>query len=71
MPSQNLSRILKKIRKELEMSQEDLARAIGVSFATVNRWENGNAAPSRLARAQLELFIEKMKAKKKLNTSNL
>ena len=28
------------------MSQEDFAKAIGVSFATVNRWETGKAKPN-------------------------
>ena len=32
----------------------ELARELGVSYATVNRWENGQAKPSKLARAQLD-----------------
>ena len=31
---------LKKLRQHLGMSQEEMARALNVSFATVNRWEN-------------------------------
>jgi len=42
------------------LSQEDLARQLGVSYATVNRWENGQSKPSKLAKAQLEAFCEKM-----------
>ena len=34
--------IIKLIRGHLNLSQEDLARELEVSFATVNRWENGN-----------------------------
>ena len=30
-------------------SQEQLARELDVSFATINRWENGKTEPSRLA----------------------
>ena len=33
--------LIKTVREQLELSQEDLAREIGVSYATVNRWENG------------------------------
>lgn len=40
---------VKLARSKLGISQEDFAREIGVSFATVNRWENGNFKPSRLA----------------------
>jgi putative transcriptional regulator len=35
---------------------------LGVSYATVNRWENGQTKPSKLARAQLEAFCERMQA---------
>lgn len=35
-----------KIRCELNMSQEALARELGVSFATINRWEKGHTVPS-------------------------
>ena len=30
---------LKKLRKRLDLSQEGLARLLGISFATINRWE--------------------------------
>jgi len=52
--------ILKEVRRQLSLSQEDLARELGVSYATVNRWENGQAKPSKLARAQLDTFCGKM-----------
>jgi transcriptional regulator with XRE-family HTH domain len=39
---------------------ESLARELGVSYATVNRWENGQAKPSKLARAQLDTFCDRM-----------
>jgi putative transcriptional regulator len=48
------------IRQQLALSQEDLARQLGVSHATVNRWESGHSKPSRLARAQLNAFCENM-----------
>lgn len=54
--------LLKEIRRQLAISQEDLARELGVSYATVNRWENGQARPSKLARAQLDAFCERMQA---------
>ena len=44
--------LVKEVRRQLSISQEDLARERGVSYATVNRWENGQAKPSKLARAQ-------------------
>lgn len=40
---------IKRIRLSLGWSQETLARKLGVSFCTVNRWENGRTKPSPLA----------------------
>src|SRR3984957_8485033 len=48
---------LKDLRRRLGLSQEQLARRLGVSFATVNRWESGRtqiSARSAAALAELE-----------------
>ena len=34
--------IIRKKRKELDMNQEDLARIVGTTKATVSRWESGD-----------------------------
>lgn len=47
---------VKLVRAELKLSQEDLARKLGVSFATINRWGNGSYNPSRLAKKAFEDF---------------
>ena len=41
------------IRSRLNASQEELARMIGVSYATVNRWENGHSKPNKAAQLRL------------------
>ena len=64
----NLRKIIKEVRVQLELSQEELAHALGVSFASINRWENGKTSPSKLARAQFEAFCRKMKTQGKLKT---
>ena len=43
----NASEKLLQIRAEKAMSQEELAKELGVSFAIVNRWENGRTQPSK------------------------
>jgi putative transcriptional regulator len=40
---------IRTIRQRLQMTQEDFAHLIGVTFSTVNRWENGKSAPNRIA----------------------
>jgi DNA-binding transcriptional regulator YiaG len=64
---QDLPALLKEVRRQLGLSQEGLARELGVSFATVNRWENAQVKPSKLAMAQFESFCLKMKKQGKLD----
>jgi DNA-binding transcriptional regulator YiaG len=45
-------------RKKLELTQTDLANALHVSFATVNRWENQKSIPSQLAMNTFYEFCE-------------
>lgn len=45
--------IIKKIRGYDVTSQQELADYLGVSFATVNRWENGHAVPTKKAQDKL------------------
>ena len=47
--SRNFQVIIKQIREELRLSQQDFANKLGVSFTSVNRWENGRTEPTRLA----------------------
>ncbi|OPY73247.1 MAG: putative transcriptional regulator [Syntrophorhabdus sp. PtaU1.Bin002] len=61
--------LIKEIRRQLSMSQEDLARQLGVSYATVNRWENRQSKPSKLAKVQLDAFCKKMTGMGKLTLS--
>lgn len=55
--SRNHAEWARAIRRESGLSQEDFAHEIGVSFATVNRWENSKAKPSKLAVARIEQFV--------------
>ena len=44
---------LRVLRARLGLSQEQLARRLSVSFATVNRWEAGRSRPSARAAAAI------------------
>lgn len=37
---------VKHVRNQLKLSQEKFASLLGVSFATVNRWETGRSMPT-------------------------
>ena len=45
--------LIKNIREYINLSQSEMASKMGVSFATVNRWENGHSLPTRLAEERL------------------
>lgn len=48
-----MKELVKEIRSYLNMSQTELAELLNISFATVNRWENGRAVPNKLAQSIL------------------
>ncbi len=41
---------LRAIRARLDLTQQELADRLGVSFATINRWEGGTTKPQKAAR---------------------
>ena len=45
----NTSRTLRAIRANLDLTQEQLAERLGVSFASINRWEGGVTRPQKAA----------------------
>ena len=45
--------IIKGIRTSLGLSQQEFADLIGVTFAAVNRWENGHAMPNSMAQSRI------------------
>ncbi|MEG1706772.1 MAG: helix-turn-helix transcriptional regulator, partial [Clostridia bacterium] len=50
---------VKKVRIKLYLTQAQLAKELGVSFATINRWENGHGEPNLLINAKFEEFANK------------
>lgn len=45
---------IKELRLKLGLTQEQFAAKVGVTFSTVNRWENGKSVPSPLASTRVE-----------------
>ena len=56
---EQLKERVKALRQKMDWSQEDLAREIGVSLSTVQRWERKGGKPIRLARMKLERLLQK------------
>ena len=49
---------VKYVRRQLKYSQKKLAEVLGVSFSTINRWENLKHEPSHLAKNSFYEFCE-------------
>jgi len=64
---ENFAETVKEVRQQLGLSQEELAHELGVSFSTINRWENSKTVPFKLARRQFEAFRKRMAEQGKLN----
>ncbi len=45
----NTPNLIRTLRQQLNMTQEEFAHEIAVTVSTVNRWENSHAEPSKLA----------------------
>jgi DNA-binding transcriptional regulator YiaG len=50
---------VKYVRGELYLTQKQLAEKLGVSFATVNRWESKGVEPTFLVKKNLKIFAKK------------
>lgn len=48
-PSKDYAAQIKRLRVKMGMTQVTLAERLGVSFPTVNRWENAKSKPSQLS----------------------
>jgi len=59
MTEENVHRSIRELRIRLGMTQEEFAHAVAVTFSTVNRWENGHAKPSKLARRAIEALARR------------
>lgn len=58
----DVSMAVKNLRKKLRLTQEQFAARVGVTWSTVNRWENGRGNPSPLACQQIADLISGMGA---------
>ena len=53
----DIPRLVRELRKRTALTQEKFAARLGVTFPTINRWENGHARPSPLALKQIEILL--------------
>lgn len=55
----NWSKIIKELRNKLLLTQTEMGELLGVSFATINRWENDHYEPTiKVKRKIKELCVK-------------
>lgn len=54
----NYQKSLVELRSKLDISQEELAKILYVSISSVNRWENGRFAPTKIVKFRLDKLLE-------------
>lgn len=52
-----IRQLIRELRQTLKLTQEKFALQLGVTFPTINRWENGRATPSPLALRQIDTLL--------------
>jgi DNA-binding transcriptional regulator YiaG len=55
-----LADLVRETRQRLQLSQVKFAIKLGVSFQSVNRWENGRTKPLPVALKQIEYLLHQM-----------
>ncbi len=58
MVEKSSAKLVKIIRDKMGLTQERFAAELGVTVATVNRWENSRAVPQPLAMKSLKELAE-------------
>lgn len=58
-------KIIKNLRTKLVLSQQEFAELLGVSFTSVNRWENGKHEPTIKVKRKIFQLCKENKIKYK------
>ena len=52
--------LIRELRLSIGLTQEQFAAELGVTYSTVNRWENGHTKPLPMAMKQIEEMLQDM-----------
>lgn len=55
-----ISNLIRELRLETRLTQEEFAAELGVTCSSVNRWENQRGNPSKLALKLIEEMLQRM-----------
>jgi DNA-binding transcriptional regulator YiaG len=60
MQQPDIGHLVRELRCSMQLSQEKFADELGMTFAAINRWENGHATPSPLAIRQIDTLLNQL-----------
>ena len=60
MKQPQVGKLIRSLRHELELTQQQLSVELGVVTPTVNRWENGHSQPSPMALKLIETKLTEL-----------
>jgi transcriptional regulator with XRE-family HTH domain len=60
MSKPQICKLICELRSSANLTQEQLAAQLGVTFSSVSRWERGLSRPSPLAIQKIEEMLQKM-----------
>lgn len=55
-----ISHLIRQLRQGMGLTQEQFAMVLGVTYTTINRWENAHMQPSPLALKQIRLMLKEL-----------
>lgn len=59
----NYSKVIKELRNKMTLSQTEFAQLLGVSFASVNRWETGKHEPTIKIKRKIKALMREYDVK--------
>src|SRR3546814_13461074 len=65
MNPQQTAAAIRQLRARLNLSQEELADRLNVSYATINRWEAGKSKPQRAQRDAIEALASEIRSEER------
>jgi len=65
MADLDIPKLVKGLRERLDLTQEQFAQKVGVTFSTVNHWENGKRTPQPFLIRRLLEMKEELEGRKK------
>jgi len=66
MADLDIPKLVRELRERLGLTQEQFAQRVGVTFGSVNRWENGKRTPQPFLIRRLLEMKEELDAENKL-----